>query len=326
VAHAPWPPPDPACPDPAALEARVERAQRDATLLADYLARRERAATALHGAEQAVERARENLSEESVDVDRLESLSLVRLWASLRGDRDARLDEERADLRRAEYALAAAQTRREAARRELARSQEAVDGLGDVAGRRVQALADKEAWLWSSGTGRGAELVDIAERRGRRRAEQVEIAEAQEAADVARQALDAAAAELAGADGWSTYDTFFGGELLAGMAKHDRLDRAAELARTADAALAHLAVELGDVGERGVGSLGVEGMARTFDIWFDNVFSDLSVARHIRHSRDRVDAARAAVVHVDGRLAERLAAVEEDLVGLDRRREILLLA
>ncbi|WP_407320513.1 hypothetical protein UQW22_08595 [Isoptericola halotolerans] len=316
---------DPAGPDPAALEERVERAQRDATLLADYLARRERSATALHGAEQAVARAEANLSDESGDVDRLESLSLARLWASLRGDRDARLDDERAELRRAEYALAAARTRQEAARRELARAQEAVDGLGDVAGRRLQALADKEAWLWSSGTGRGAELVDIAERRGRRQAELVEIAEAQEAADGARHALDAAAEELAGADGWSTYDTYFGGDLLASMAKHDRLDRAAERARAADAALAHLAVELGDVGERGVGRLGVEGMARTFDIWFDNVFSDLSVARHIRDSRNRVDAARAAVAHVAGRLADRLTAVEKDLVGLDRRRENLLL-
>lgn len=316
----------PAGPGPGALEERVERAQRDATLLGDYLARRERAATALHGAEQAVAQARAKLSDESADVDRLESLSLARLWASLRGDRDARLDDERADLRRAEYALAAAQTRQEAARRELARAQEAVDGLGNVAGRRVQALADKEAWLWSSGTGRGAELVDIAERRGRRQAERVEIAEAQEAADRALHALDAAAEELAGAAGWSTYDTFFGGDLLAGMAKHNRLDRAAELARAADAALAHLAVELGDVGERGVGSLGVEGMVRTFDIWFDNVFSDLSVARHIRESRERVDAARAAVVHVGGRLADRLAAVEEDLAGLDHRRENLLLS
>lgn len=307
------------------LEERIAQAQRDATLLADYLARRARAASALRDAEQAVAQARSRLSSESADVDRLESLSLARLWASLRGDRDERLDAERSEMRRAEYAVAAAQKRQESARDEHGRSQEAVAALGDVAGRREQALADKEAWLWESGTGPGAALVDIAERRGRRQAEQVEIAEAQQAAQDAGQALDAAAGELRGADGWSTYDTFFGGDLLASMAKHNRLDRAAELVRAADAALAHLAVELGDVGERGVGELGVEGMARTFDIWFDNVFSDLSVARHIRDSRDRVEAARAAVDHVRGRLADRLRVVHEDLLELERLRERILL-
>src|SRR5690606_17282248 len=39
--------PDPTDPESAALEARVEQAQQDATLLADYLARRERAAAGL---------------------------------------------------------------------------------------------------------------------------------------------------------------------------------------------------------------------------------------------------------------------------------------
>ncbi|PRZ09007.1 hypothetical protein BCE75_103136 [Isoptericola sp. CG 20/1183] len=318
--------PDPTDPDSAALEARVERAQQDATLLADYLARRERAASGLRVAEQAVARAQELLAAESADVDRLESPSLDRLWATLRGTREDRLDTERAEQQAAEYAAAAAEARRAAARRELQVAEDAVVGLGDVAGRREQALADKEAWLWTAGGGRGAELVDVAERRGRRRAEQVEIDQAQEAADAAAHALEAAAGELAGADGWSTYDTFLGGDWLASMAKHHRLDRAAERVRVADAALAHLAVELGDVGERGVGVLGVEGLTRTFDIWFDNVFSDLSVARHIRASRDRVEAARAAVQHVTQRLADRRVVVEQDLVTLERRREAVLLA
>ncbi len=318
--------PDPTDPESAALEARVEQAQQDATLLADYLARRERAAAGLRAADRAVERALEQLADESADVERLESLSLDRLWATLRGARDERLDTERAEQRTAEYAVAAAETRRAAAQRELQVAEGAVARLGDVAGRRERALADKEAWLWTAGRGRGAELVDVAERRGRRRAEKLEIAEAQDAADAAATALEAAAGELAGANGWSMYDTYLGGDLLASIAKHRRLDRAAELAREADAALAHLMVELGDVGERGVGALGVEGMSRTFDIWFDNVFSDLSVARHVRESRERVEAARVAVQHVSGRLAERRVVVEEDLVSLERRREVVLLS
>lgn len=317
--------PDPTDPRSVALEVRVEQAQQDATLLADYLARRQRAAARLRAADEAVVRAGELLAAEPADVERLASPSLDRLWATLRGTHDEGLPRERAERQRAEYAVAVAEDRRATAQAALQAADDAIAGLGDVAGRRERALADKEAWLWTAERGRGPELVDVAERRGRRQAERIEIAEAQEAADSAARALEAAAGALSGAGVWAAYDTDLESDRIVSTAKHRRLDRAAERVRVADAALARLTVELGDVGERGVGAIGVDGLARTFDIWFDNLFSDLSVARHIRESQDRVEAARTAVRHVSGRLADRSAAVDGDLVSLERRREVVLL-
>ncbi|WP_222428399.1 hypothetical protein, partial [Isoptericola variabilis] len=155
------------------------------------------------------------------------------------------------------------------------------------------ALEAKEAWLLRSGRGAAVvELVDVARLTGELRAERAEIAEARQAAAQALEALDAAAEELRVTNGWSTYDTFFDGGMIASMAKHDRLDRAADRLRHADAALTHLGVELGDLGERGVAGVGIDGLTRTLDVWFDNVFTDLSVRSRIADARDRVDAAR----------------------------------
>jgi hypothetical protein len=308
------------------LEARLEAAQRDTALLDGHLARRDRAQSAVREVSGEVSAARARLADEAADVARLESWSLTRVWAGVRGDREEKLVVERGEQQAAEYAVAVAEAREKATRDELRVVEDAVASLGDVAGRRAQALADLEGWFRTAGGSVATELTGLADAVGRRRAELVEIAQAREAADAAGSALAAAAHELSGADGWSTYDTFFGGDMLSSMVKHDKLDRAAEQIRHADRALAHLTVELGDLGERGIGEVGVSGTSRTFDIWFDNIFTDLSVAQHIRESSDRVDRALAAVRQVAAGLDERRGFAEQDLRVLAARRESILVA
>ncbi|MEL7976519.1 hypothetical protein AAG589_11705 [Isoptericola sp. F-RaC21] len=300
----------------AARAAVVEHAQRSA--------RRERARQDLAAADEALATARASLADETADVARLESLSLARVWAGLRGDRTRRLDDERAEQQAAEYVAATAQARRDAAERELRAADAGLAALGDVHARWRAALAAKEEWVRGAGGPAAAELAAVAEQVGGWRAQQVEIAQAQEAAGRAAQALAAAAGELRSADGWSTYDTFFDGGMIASMAKHDRMDRAAGLLREADGALRHLAVELGDLGEQGVGGVGVDGFTRTLDVWFDNIFTDWSVRNGIAEARDRVGAAVRAVDGVRQRLAERSAAADAELAALAARRESLL--
>ena len=99
--------------------------------------------------------------------------------------------------------------------------------------------------------------------------------------------------ELGSADSWSAYDTWFGGGLVSSSIKHDRIDAAGRLIAAAQDALVDLARELADV-ESVAGlraDLGISPTARTFDVWFDNVFSDLSVRSSIKDSQVRVDAA-----------------------------------
>ncbi|GAA1730229.1 hypothetical protein GCM10009809_27200 [Isoptericola hypogeus] len=310
---------------PTSIETELAGARRAVVERDQQLARRRLAEDGLRAAEAELATARAALADESADVARLESLSLARVWAGLRGNRDERLDAERAEQQAAEYVAATAQARVTSAARELSAVDHALHALGDVAARWVSALAAKEAWVHGSGGPAAARLAEVAERTGALRAEQVEIAQAQTAAEHAAGALGAAAGHLRSADGWSTYDTFFDGGMLASMVKHDKLDRAAGLLREADAALRHLTVELGDLGEQGVGGVAVDGFTRTLDVWFDNVFTDWSVRNRIAEAQDRVLAAGQAVDGVRARLAQREHAVDAELAELAGRREAALL-
>jgi hypothetical protein len=301
----------------AALEAVAEAAR--------VRARLDRARSAEQGAQAAAVRARQELAVETADVARLESFSPTRIRAALQGSRDADLDRERAEQQAAEYAVARAEAWLLTAHQEVLRAEAELTALGDVAVRRDRALAAKEAWLRSAPGGPGEELAGIADDLARTRTALKEVREAVVAGEHAAVRLDAAGRTLGSAGGWATYDTFFGGGMLTDMMKYDRMDEAQRLLHAADQALRHLSSELADVGMTAVvRGLAVDGLTQTFDVWFDNIFTDWSVKARISQAAERT-ASAARLVH---EVRTRLAAQERDLTAreaeLVSRREKLL--
>ena len=67
--------------------------------------------------------------------------------------------------------------------------------------------------------------------------------------------------------------------------------------------------------------LGISPTTRTFDVWFDNIFSDLSVRSSIKDSVLRVDTAVASVREAMARLGLRGAALDQRLADLTARRD-----
>ena len=179
--------------------------------------RLDRAQQAEQEAQAAVVRARETLATEETDVRKLESYSPTRIWAALRGSRDADLDREQAEMQAAEYAVARAEAWLQGANDEVERSEAELAVLGDVAGRRERALAAKEEWLKSAGGEAGVALARLAEELATTRAAAKEVAEATAAAEVAAGRLEAARQKLGAAGDWATDDSFFGFGLLTDM-------------------------------------------------------------------------------------------------------------
>lgn len=124
--------------------------------------RLEAARSALAAAEAGLAQATEALADESADVRRLEDFSPTLIRATLRGDRDERLETERAEQRAAEYRVAAARRAVAGAERESAVVAADLDRLGDVAARRGRALAGKEAWVLAQGGDGAGELTGLA--------------------------------------------------------------------------------------------------------------------------------------------------------------------
>ena len=263
---------------------------------------------------------------ESQDVERLEGLGLAAVLAAVRGTRTGALDRERAEELAARYAvqtatgqLQAVEARREQVERRLAQ-------LGNTGARREAAL-EAHAQALRAGGGAGASGLDaVLDELSEVTAQATEVAQARAAGQRAATALDAARSELGSADSWSAYDTWFGGGLLSSAVKHDRIDAAGNRIAQAQAAIADLARELTDVrGLTGLqADLGITPMTRTLDVWFDNLFSDLSVRSSIRSSLDRVDTASGAVREAMALLLLREAALGQRASGLRARRDALL--
>jgi hypothetical protein len=274
-----------------------------------------------------VAEARRRLATETVEVAELESMSMTRILASLRGSRHGDLDRERAEARAAEYALADAQSRLDVEQRERESLEQRIAAYGDLEARRDQLVRRREAEVHAdpAHADRSARLTELAGRVGELRARGVQVEEADAAGREAHAVLQQTAQHLGSAGSWSTYDTFFGGGIVSSMVKHDKLDRAAALMRQADAALARLGTELADVGIDAVGDLGITSMTRALDIWFDNIFSDWAVRERIGQASERVHALLQRLQEVGQRLATMRQEVESGLAEVETERERLLL-
>ena len=264
---------------------------------------------------------------ERKDVQRLEGMSLGRVLASLAGSRDERLARERAEADAARYRMAEAQSRLDAVRREVSAAEQRLAGLESAPPAYAAVLDEKERYLTGSGDARSRALLELAEERGRLTAELTETDEAIRAADVATAALSDVQEVLRSASGWSTYDTWFGGGMIASSIKHDRMDEAAQAAAVADQRLAVLRHELADITGPGAGTapqLELGGGIRFADVWFDNFFTDLAVADRISQAQQQVSESARAVEMLRGRLAAQVGQTRARLTQIESERRGLL--
>ncbi|HEY0773183.1 MAG TPA: hypothetical protein VGD51_03810 [Nocardioidaceae bacterium] len=273
-----------------------------------------------------LEELRRKLGDETADVERLEAFSGAKVWAHLKGSHASDLERETAERDAARYAVAEAQARLQSMQRDRAALESRLGELDDAEQRFREALAAKEAWLQENGSAAAASLVEIAERRGELQALDKELREAHQAGREAHGLLSHASSLLGSAGSWSTWDAFGGGGLLTDMMKYDKVDQASDALRRADVALARFSRELADVELPSDHGVQVDQMMRTFDVWFDNFFSDMAVRSRIQDAAQRVAGALTQVERALGAIEERGRDLERELADLERRREELVRA
>jgi hypothetical protein len=264
------------------------------------------------------------LADEERDVEELESMSWVRIRATLRGGRASELERETAERAAARYAAAEAEHRATMAEADVRAIEAQLSALGDVDGPLARALDAKEGWLRERPGTEASRLADIATRRGELAALERENREAHDAGRAAHTALSDALDVIRSAASWSTWDAFGGGGLLTDLVKYNRLEEAQRLVRVANDAMAHLATELADVGVAGVEGVEIDGLVRTFDVWFDNIFSDMSVRARIHEARERLESALATVERIAGDLVAAQREIEREVAALDDERKALV--
>ncbi|MFJ8582163.1 hypothetical protein [Micromonospora sp. NPDC093277] len=175
---------------------------------------------------------------------------------------------------------------------------------GDAPATYAALLDERERLLHAGRDPRATRLVELAAEQDWLAARARQVEAAARTAMAARTALAAVRDRLARADGWSTYDTFFGGGIVGSTMKHNRMDDAAAAARVADRWLAVLRTELAGLpGVWVAPELEVGELTRFVDIFLDNIFTDLAVRGRIRRAQEAVDRAGTAVARLRDRLA-----------------------
>ncbi|MDO3638284.1 hypothetical protein [Mycolicibacterium arseniciresistens] len=269
-------------------------------------------------------RARARLADEQADSARLEKMSLTSILAHLKGSHDDDLAREAAEQQAAEYEYLTRQARADADRKLVDHLEQRRARLGDVQARFDRALADKERWMRQHNDPQAARLVEIAQQQGGTAAEIGELGQALDAGEAALEHLRAAAETLDDAGFWSAYDTWFDGGMIASMVKNDRLDEVAALLRAADSALRAFTAELSDVHMAGVRLVELGEFTKMFDVWFDNLFTDLAVRDRIIEAKEKVTEAITGVHRIQEGVASRIDEVTARLERLHADRVELL--
>jgi uncharacterized protein with GYD domain len=285
-----------------------------------HLCARERSAAA------DLDAAREQYAGEEKDVERLERLSLTHVLAVLHGSRQDVLAREKAEAEAARYQVAQAQQRLDAVRAELSSMGKRQARLAGAPQAYADALAAKEEYLTDSADPRGARLLALAEERGQLTAELGELRRASGDAGAAAQALTEVQGHLGTAASWPTFDTYSDYGAAANAIKHNRIDQAAQAARTAHQRLAALRTDLAELGgyQPTVPQLEIIAGIRFADIFLNNIFTDLTVGRQIREAQDNVDRSVQQVRALRDRLRDQIGTITERLDAMDAERRQLL--
>jgi hypothetical protein len=272
----------------------------------------------LQSAQAKVTAARAGYAGELHDVERLEHMSLTRVLASLHGSRDDTLARERAQADAARFRVAEAESRLAAIQGELATADNRRRQLAAAPDAYADALTAKERYLTATSDPRSATLLQLADERGRLTAEVSAMHDAQQLAAAADAALARARDRLGSASSWSTYDTYFGGGMIASVVKHQRMDEAAQAAAEADRRLAALRTELVDAAR-------LDPTApQLTDIMFNNIFTDLAVGHQIRQAQATVDNSVQLVGDIHTQLTRSIAAAKERLSAIEAQRQGLI--
>lgn len=154
----------------------------------------------------------------------------------------------------------------------------------------------------------------------------VETDEAISAANSVRATCESALDSLESAEDWATYDVWGKGGILSHMAKYDNIDDAQECFNRLSYQLKDLQAELKDVNLLDISDITIiDSTTRTFDFWFDNIFTDLSVRNKIREDIDMVNSLDSHMGDIIDTLKENRLEITKRLRELEMQKNELLL-
>lgn len=223
------------------------------------------------------------LAKEKKDVENLENFTLQSLWARLTNSTDERLSKERREATEVEWQY-------DQARRQLLLLQEDQNQLNqklkiiEEAEQSVEQLLDlKLKFILEQPHPSAAELKSQYERNQKNQIQLTETSEAYDAAKDYFECVGVLIEQLRNARSWGTVD-IVGGGVFSSMIKHQKLSNVRNSIQALKYHQHKLNRELQDIGQSLNKNLEISDFEHFADIFFDNIFTDLSVQKKIQNS------------------------------------------
>ena len=282
----------------------------------------------LHKTELEVDRLLLQYERESRDVERIQRETLSSFLQKIVGKYEDRLEKERREEIEAKLAYDRAVMRREDLLHEKEELSSRIAVLQEEEKRYLAELAVRKQDLSERlSEPEGILFADLAFERTMISTAMAEIKEARAAAARAKGTAKRAIKELESAEGWATYDVFFGKGLISHAVKYAHIDDAEHCFHLLSSQLRDLRAEVRDVqGLDDTGLRAVSAGQRTIDVFFDNIFTDLSVRGQIRDNAAEIQRLLSTISALEARLNRLLQGEEAKLRENRRREEELLLS
>ncbi len=234
---------------------------------------------------------------EEEDVKKLENLSVTSLVARIKGNKDKRLEKERLELLNALNKEETVKKEHERLITVINSTKSQVQELEKLSSIKVTLEKDLRNLLDEVCEGVADPVEDAIEKKLREAKNSLQpiehqrgrIMRAKNHLEHAIDNLHLAEKELGGASGMATWDTFFGGGMIADSIKHSRMSTARDRVYSAQTSLKHAQREYPDIPDMKGGY--IEDISFFWDGFMDNIFSDLSARDKIMRSRQSVQEA-----------------------------------
>lgn len=224
------------------------------------------------------------MEKELKDVERLENDGFLSSLLKLLGRHEGQLTNEQSEYLQAKLDYEKCLFDREEAMRQIAQLNRKIEAHQAEAADYAKALIERRSRLEALPQGAPQRILfdRFLEKETSQRKYCMEIKEAYEACEAAIAYTAEALKDLNSAESWASWDTFAGGGLLTDMAKYDKINAAGAKLQQVRASLGHLGRELADINESiQVPQMAIDSSTQTFDMWFDNIFTDFRVRDQI---------------------------------------------
>ena len=252
----------------------------------DYLIKkRKQLVVSLTALSQEEIRLQSELKKETHEYRSIEKLSIKKLLSLFSDRYEEMMDKEYREMKIAEYKYERLLETIKSQQEQLLHTTELLSHYENVEKEYTEMLETKRIWASQNGFDVIADFEHSLLIQNRK------LKETDEALNACKKllmSLSSAKDDLASAKNWGIFD-ILGGGLIPSLVKQDHIKRASQYIKDSSDKAAILSRELGDLSMFfSIEQLEIDSLSKTFDTFFDNIFSDMSIQEQINAAYENI--------------------------------------